>query len=68
MTSKEFCVVVFDETQEVDVSPSVWLAKDKRTCRWPPYKDTENSNGYQGASHTWGKLGYQSSANTLLLW
>ena len=40
MTTKNFSVVVFEDTDQVDVVPLGWLSVNKTECRWPPYKDS----------------------------
>ncbi|MGH0129847.1 UNVERIFIED_CONTAM: hypothetical protein FKN15_041274 [Acipenser sinensis] len=35
-----YAVVLFKETEEVKVVPSVWLSVDKLLCLWPSYKST----------------------------
>ncbi|XP_034784464.2 uncharacterized protein LOC131701758 [Acipenser ruthenus] len=35
-----YAVVLFKETEEVEVVPSVWLNVDKLLCLWPSYKST----------------------------
>lgn len=32
-----FHIVVFDNTNEVEVVPSIWIKKNGE-CMWPPYK------------------------------
>ena len=38
----EFAVVVFEDSDEVDVVPDTWLVDGK--CYWPRYRDTSKIN------------------------
>lgn len=49
---KDFSVVIFDNTREVEAVPSAWLRKEGRQCAWPPYTDTMKLRKAIRSQHT----------------
>ena len=55
-----FAVVLFIETNEVEVIPSCWLSLDEKVAFWPPYKKTEKAKAavvsMEEPDETWGEF------------
>ncbi|KAG5267530.1 hypothetical protein AALO_G00222780 [Alosa alosa] len=54
-----FAVVLFSESNEVEVIPSCWLSVDEKVAYWPPYKRTEKAKAavltVEEPDETWGE-------------
>lgn len=54
-----YAVVLFTQTNEVEVIPTSWLSVDHKVAFWPPYKDTEKAKSAvinkSEADETWGE-------------
>lgn len=37
---KKFCVTLFEDSNEVAVTPKTWLCSNNTHCYWPPYRDS----------------------------
>lgn len=55
-----YAVVLFTETNEVEVIPMSWLSVDQKIAFWPPYKQAEKAKAavqnVTEPDETWGEF------------